>query len=157
MALDKPASPPSMLPESVWVASDHAGFQLKSFLITMRPQYPWSDLGPGDVTSVDYPVYAEKLVAALVKSPSQATRGVLICGSGVGMSIAANRDSRIRAALCWSAEVARLARAHNDANVLCLGERLLDPDLALQILDVFLATPFEGGRHARRVQLLAGS
>lgn len=110
------------------------------------------DVGPDDETSVDYPDFAQAVAREIVDG--RAGRGVLICGSGIGMSIAANRNPGIRAALVHSAETARLARQHNDANVLVMGSRTSDAAEAEQWLEVFLATEFEGGRHARRVAKL---
>ena len=133
------------------IASDHAGLELKEYLKKHLPSLPWKDLGTNSLESVDYPDYADK-VCALVKPPM--TVGVLICGSGQGMAIRANRHRDIRAALCWHEEIARLARAHNDANVLCLGARTMDFKACERILTVFLDTAFEGGRHASRVEKL---
>ncbi|MCB0407165.1 MAG: RpiB/LacA/LacB family sugar-phosphate isomerase [Bdellovibrionales bacterium] len=141
--------------KSLWIASDHAGFDLKQFLIQASPSLPWRDLGPETNSRVDYPDFAEKLANTLKTHPSDF--GVLICGSGQGMAIKANRYDHIRAALCWNEEVAQLARGHNNANVLCLGSRLLDHELCIKILDTFLSTPFEGGRHADRVNKLKGN
>ena len=112
--------------------------------------YAALDLGPADSTSVDYPDYAVKVTAAVANGT--AGLGVLICGTGIGMSITANKVPGIRAALCRTEFEARMARAHNDANVLCLGQRVTGSGLALEIVKAFLATPFEGGRHAGRVE-----
>jgi ribose 5-phosphate isomerase B len=114
--------------------------------------YQVLDLGTDSADSVDYPDFAEKLTQAI--GSGRATRGVLMCGSGIGMAIAANRHPGIRAALVHDVETARLAREHNDANVLVMGGRLIPGELARRILETFLATPFEGGRHARRVNKL---
>jgi len=137
------------------VASDHAGLGLKSALIA---HLRWrgldvSDLGPSDTTSVDYPAFAAPLSRAVAEGTYD--RGVLVCGTGMGMSIAATKVSGVRAALCAHELTARMARAHNDANVLCLGERVTGTALALAIADAFIDTPFEGGRHQRRVDQLA--
>ena len=140
----------------VAMAADHAGFELKSALAAvLRDEHGLDvvDLGTASAEPVDYPDYAGRLVATM--AAGGADRGVLICGSGIGMSIAANRHPGIRAALCANAEMARLARQHNDANVLVLGSRLTDPAGAADTLRAFLGTPFEGGRHARRVAKLA--
>ena len=110
------------------------------------------DVGTHDTESTDYPIYALR-VARLVAS-GEADLGVLICGTGIGMSIAASRVAGIRAALCTSEYMARMARAHNDANVLCLGGRVVGPGQALAILQAFLETGFQGGRHARRLRLI---
>ncbi len=140
--------------DKIFIASDHAGFELKEQLKKMTANLPWQDLGPSDTTSVDYPDYANK-VAEKLRSASDAVVGVLICGSGQGMAIRANKFSHIRAALCVTEEMAQLARAHNNANVLCLGARLTDVNIAQRILSTFLETPFEGGRHERRVAKLS--
>jgi len=110
------------------------------------------DLGPADGSSVDYPDYGEKLALAL--SEDGDARGVAICGSGIGISIAVNRFPWVRAALVGSVEAAKLSREHNNANVIALGERLITQDTALACIDVFLSTDFEGGRHERRVDKL---
>jgi ribose 5-phosphate isomerase B len=137
----------------IFVASDHAGFELKKALIEARKDLQWHDLGPADTTSVDYPDYADLVAQALKESPKDI--GVLICGSGQGMAIRANRFSFIRAALCVTPDMAEMARAHNDANVLALGGRQISVTMAMKILDKFLQTPFEGGRHERRVKKLS--
>jgi ribose 5-phosphate isomerase B len=135
----------------VAVAADHGGYELKSLLVPeLRALgYEPLDLGTGNAEPVDYPDYADKLAEAV--SQGRAKFGVLICGTGIGMSIAANRNRGIRAALCHDGLTARLARQHNDANVLALGGRILGVELAKDCLRNFLATKFEGGRHARRV------
>lgn len=136
----------------IWTASDHAGFELKNHLKQRFSDYEWQDLGAFNEESVDYPDYAEKLASELKSRPSE--RGLLICGSGQGMAIKANRHSWIRAAVCWNEEVARLARAHNNANVLCLASRLVSREVNERILTAFMSAPFEGGRHQRRVDKL---
>jgi ribose 5-phosphate isomerase B len=136
----------------IWTACDHAGFALKVRLMNLFPDYKWHDLGSFSEESVDYPDYAEKLAAAMKARPTDL--GLLICGSGQGMAIKANRYPWIRAALCWNEEVARMARQHNHANVLCLAGRLIDAELNEKILTAFFSTPFEGGRHQRRVDKL---
>jgi ribose 5-phosphate isomerase B len=137
------------------VASDHAGFPLKAALVAhLRARgQDVSDLGPADASLVDYPAYAAPLAEAVAAGAYD--RGVLVCGSGVGMSIAANKVAGVRAVLASDEWTARMARAHNDANVLCLGERATGPGLALAIADAFLEGVFEGGRHQRRVDLLS--
>jgi len=137
--------------ETLLISCDHAGYALKEHLKTAIAELPWRDLGPNSDASVDYPDYADRLVKEM--SWPQ-TVGVLICGSGQGICMRANRYKQIRAALCWTEEVARLARSHNDANVLCLPGRSLDFELCERILITFLDTPFEGGRHAERVKKL---
>lgn len=142
--------------ETVALASDHAGFELKEALeraLEQRGLEPL-DLGTHDGGSVDYPDFAAKVARALAEG--RAARGVLVCGSGIGISIAANRHPHVRAALCHDVTTARLARAHNDANVLVLGSRIVGPAVAEECLAAFLDTPFEGGRHARRVEKLGG-
>lgn len=139
----------------VAIAADHAGFELKSALKEDLAAMGYSilDLGTGGPESVDYPDFAEALVEALRQG--QATRGVLVCGSGIGMSIAANRHPGIRAALCHNADAARVARQHTDANVLVLGARMIDVEAARECVRVFFNTLFEAGRHTRRVKKLA--
>jgi ribose 5-phosphate isomerase B len=136
----------------VVIASDHAGFTLKLSLVQALAEAKVlvEDLGPSSTAAVDYPDFAKKVSDAVAGGGSQ-TFGVLVCSTGTGMSIAANKVKGIRAALCRSEFEARMARAHNDANVLCLGERVTGSGLARAILEVFLNTPFEGGRHAARV------
>ena len=137
------------------VASDHAGFELKEILKAELEAIgiPIEDLGVHDTGAVDYPDMANALAA--VVSASTGRRGLLLCGTGIGASIAANRHRRVRAALCHSAETARMAREHNDANVLVLGGRVTDPDTARECLRIFLETDFAGGRHIPRVAKLA--
>ena len=149
-------SPLKITHPTIFVASDHAGLDLKKQLIAFFPELPWIDLGTNSQESVDYPDYAAKLCTEL-KSQLPKSCGVLICGSGQGVAIRANRFSFIRAALCWTEEVAQLARQHNDANVLCLPGRLISPEQAAKILKVFLTTSFEGGRHQERVNKLSSS
>ncbi len=136
----------------VALAADHAGFDLKRDLSSHLRDLGWEplDLGTESEESVDYPDYAHRLAVAL--EAGRAARGVLVCGAGIGMSIAANRHPGIRAANCLDERMAALAREHNDANVLCLGARLLGPVDAKKILWTFLETPFGGGRHQRRVE-----
>jgi len=139
----------------VLIASDHAALALKSSLIKGLSEmgHRLEDLGPQDDTSVDYPDYATRLCQKLTERAG--ALGILICGSGIGMSIAANKHKGIRAALVCNTEMARLAKAHNNANVLCLGARGADPALALDMVQTWLVTHFEGGRHARRVDKLS--
>lgn len=138
------------------IASDHAGFALKEVLLRELAAlgFEVDDLGPGSAApSVDYPDFAERVARAL--ESGAADRGVLVCGTGIGMGIAANRHRGVRAAVCHDAVSARLARAHNDANVLALGARLIGEEVAKDCLRVFLATPYDGGRHAARVAKLS--
>ncbi len=139
------------MPETVAIAADHGGFDLKSLLVPeLRALgHEVLDLGTINHDSVDYPDFAEALAGAI--RDGRAARGVLVCGSGIGMSIAANRHRAIRAALVHDTTSARLARQHNDANVLVLGGRLIGPELAKDCLRTFFTTAFEGGRHVRRI------
>ncbi len=139
--------------QTIFIANDHGGLEMKRHLIRRFPALPWKDLGTDSDGSVDYPDYAKDLAQALIDHPTDAC-GVLVCGSGQGMAIQANRFPHIRAALCWNELVAKLAREHNDANVLCLAGRLTDFSLAEKILATFLATSFEGGRHQKRIDKL---
>lgn len=140
--------------EKIAIAADHAGFELKSMLVAELKQGDFEvlDLGTNSTDSVDYPDFADRLAAAV--KAGHAARGILVCGTGIGISIAANRHRGIRAALCHNTTDARLAREHNDANVLALGARTTGVENAKDCLKTFLATPFAGGRHVRRVQKL---
>lgn len=138
--------------DCIAVASDHAGVDLKN---TIRDElksrgFEVLDLGTNGPSSVDYPDFGHAMGEAI--DSGKASRGVVVCGSGIGISIAANRHKAVRAALCTSGLMARLARLHNDANVLALGERLVGISVAMDCLDEFLNTEFEGGRHAARVE-----
>lgn len=141
--------------ETIAIASDHGGVDLKAVLAGELTElgYEVLDLGTNGSESVDYPDYAEALTQALCQG--RAARGVLICGSGIGMSIAANRHREIRAALVHDNLSARLARQHNDANVLVMGGRFIGAEVAKDCLRAFLTTEFEGGRHDRRVEKLS--
>jgi RpiB/LacA/LacB family sugar-phosphate isomerase len=136
----------------ILIASDHAGFELKELLAERAREsgHEVVDLGPATEDPVDYPDFAHDLATRI--AAGEAERGVLICGTGIGMSIVANRHRGVRAALCHDAFTAELARRHNNANVLCMGGRTTGPGVAIQMLDIFLATPFDGGRHGRRVE-----
>lgn len=140
--------------ETIAIAADHAGLEMKSMLADELRQNGFTvlDLGTNSSQSVDYPDFADALAKAI--KAGQAGRGVLVCGTGIGISIAANRHKGIRAALCHDATDARLAREHNDANVLVLGGRTTGMENAKDCLKTFLATPFSGGRHVRRVEKL---
>lgn len=144
-----------MTTSPILLASDHAGFDLKVIISRelMDRGLQVFDLGPADQQSVDYPDMADKLVQELLIG--RAPRGILICGTGIGIGIAANRHKPIRAATCHDVTTARLARAHNDANVLCLGARIIGLQVALDCVAAFLDTPFEGQRHQRRVDKLS--
>jgi len=132
------------------IASDHAGFELKQFIISHFHDFQWSDAGCFSTESVDYPDFAHKVAAFITENPE--TKGVLICGSGNGMQMAANKHPNVRAALCWNKEIATLARTHNDANILVLPARFLSQEEAIDIVTAFFETPFEGGRHEKRVE-----
>jgi ribose 5-phosphate isomerase B len=138
----------------VAIANDHAGLVLKQALLTELAALGFTalDLGTHTADSVDYPDYGDAVARAVLEG--KAARGIAICGSGIGISIAANRHQGIRAALCSSAEAATLARQHNDANILCLGARLIGDAEAKECVKRFLTTGFEGGRHAKRVEKL---
>ncbi|MBQ2896403.1 MAG: ribose 5-phosphate isomerase B [Oscillospiraceae bacterium] len=138
------------------IASDHGGFALKQELIAHLSQtgIAVEDLGTYTEESCDYPAYAEKLGRAVAAGTYE--QGILVCGTGIGMSMAANKIPGVRCALCSDCFSAEMTRRHNDANVLALGGRVLGVELAKRIVELFLATPFDGGRHQRRVdQLMA--
>ena len=133
------------------LASDHAAIELKEALkaVVERRGLECEDLGPVDHASVDYPDFAHRLAAAV--ADGSARMGILLCGTGIGMSMAANRHPGVRAALCHDAFTAAMARRHNDANVLCIGARVTGVGVAEQMVEIFLDSDFEGGRHGRRV------
>lgn len=135
-----------------YIATDHAGVDLKDFSVEYLKQngHEVVDFGPHNRDRVDYPDYAIKVAQAVLNDNS--SYGILICGSGIGMSIAASRHNGIRAALCHDAYTAKVARAHNDANVLCYGERVVGKGVVESILDAWIESSFEGGRHTQRVQ-----
>ena len=137
--------------ERILIASDHAGFELKERLEAELKAlgFEVDDLGPNSTESTDYADYAHPLAQRV--SDGEVRRGVLLCGTGLGMSYAANRHPNVRAAVAWNEEIAKLAREHNDANVLVLPARFLSDEQGVNILRTWLDTPFEGGRHARRV------
>ncbi|MBC8238060.1 MAG: ribose 5-phosphate isomerase B [Helicobacteraceae bacterium] len=134
-----------------FVATDHAGIELKDYTVSLLKDkgHEVIDLGPFTTDRVDYPDYAHKLCEEVLDD--ERTYGILICGSGIGMSMAANRHPGIRAALCHDAYTATVARGHNDANVLCFGERIIGKGVAESILDAWIAGSFDGGRHTGRV------
>jgi len=138
--------------KKVCIASDHAGFKLKesikNFLINKN--ISTIDLGPMNDNAVDYPDYAKK-VSNRVKS-KRSDVGILVCGSGTGMAISANKTKKIRAAVCYNLKSTRLSRQHNNANIIAIGSRLTKKNTALQLVSIFLETKFEGGRHLRRVK-----
>ena len=136
----------------IFISSDHAGYKLKELikLYLAKKKLGFLDLGPSKDTKVDYPDYAHK-VAKKVKT-NKNNVGILVCGSGMGMNIAANRHKKIRAAQCFNLKSTKLSRLHNDANIITLGSRLLTNKNALKCVGVFLKTKFEGGRHSKRIK-----
>ena len=138
--------------KKICISSDHAGFKLKEnikdFLI--KKNLSIIDLGPANENSVDYPDYAKKVSNRVRSKKSEI--GILVCGSGTGMAISANKTKKIRAAVCYNLKSTRLCRQHNNANIIALGSRLIKKDNALKLISVFLQTRFEGGRHLRRVK-----
>ena len=139
--------------EILAIASDHGGFALKEVLKAhLSGRYQIMDLGADSAESVDYPVYGHKIGEAI--TAGDAHKAIVICGSGIGISIAVNRHAGARCALCTDVTMARLSREHNDANVLALGARMIGEGLAQEIVETFLQTNFEGGRHQRRVEQL---
>jgi len=141
--------------ETIAIASDHAGFELKAILKQELQELGFGvlDLGTETSASVDYPDYGRAAARAI--ADGRVARGVIVCGTGIGISIAANREPKVRAALCHDVSSARLARQHNDANVLAMGARLIGVETARDCLRAFLATEFEGGRHRSRVAKLS--
>jgi ribose 5-phosphate isomerase B len=142
---------PAPTPDPVIVGSDHAGFELKEKVkkALQRRGIPVEDVGAHSTESVDYPDFAHRVAEAV--GSGRFRRGVLVCGTGIGVSMAANRHPGVRAAAAYDEATARLSREHNDANVLALGGRTLDHGLAERILDIWLETPFAGGRHEPRI------
>ncbi len=140
--------------EKVAIAADHGGYALKEEIKNAyADKFTFVDLGTNSCESVDYPEFGQKLAKEIVSG--SVDRGILICGSGIGISIAANRYAEVRAALCTDVTMARLCREHNNANVLALGARTSGPQVIFDMIDVFLNTEFEGGRHERRVEKLS--
>ncbi len=137
--------------KKIGIASDHAGYEMKEFLTGYLSSLGMDvfDFGCHSPESCDYPDVAHPLAEAVGKK--EVERGVAICGSGVGMTIVVNKHRGVRGALCWDSEIASLCRLHNDANVLCLPARFIDNSTAQACVDAFLNTPFEGGRHQKRV------
>ena len=144
-----------MSSETIAIACDHAGFELKNELkrTLIDLNFEVLDLGTNEVKSVDYPDYGYAMAAAI--KDGRASRGVLVCGSGIGISIAANRHNNIRAALIHDSLGAKMSRLHNDANVIVFGGRIIGNDVAVDCLHTFLTTNFEGGRHVARVEKLS--
>ena len=137
--------------KKIFIASDHAGYQLKnSIVLKFSKIQKIIDLGPNSKDSVDYPDFAKKLSKKVAST--KGSFGILVCGSGMGMAIAANKIKNVRAALCYSVKNTKLSRLHNNANIITLGERLINKKKAFNLIKVFLSTKFEGGRHLRRVR-----
>ena len=138
--------------ETIPIASDHAGFELKKKVIEhlISRNFDVKDFGTYSSDSVDYPDYAHKVGSAV--NGGKYGRGIVICGSGNGVQMTVNKYPNVRCALCWNEEIASLARQHNDANILSLPARFIDETTAIKIVDFFISTPFEGGRHQRRVE-----
>ena len=133
------------------ISSDHAGFELKESIkkFLIKNKFLILDLGPTDDRSVDYPDYAKKLAKNIISKKSDT--GILVCGSGIGMAMSANRFKKIRAAVCYNAKSAKLSRSHNNANIIAIGSRLTNKNLAFKLVMIFLKTKFDGGRHKRRI------
>ena len=140
--------------KKIALAADHAGYELKNHLITYLTEkgYDCVNLGTDTADSVDYPVYSNALCETILSGECE--KGILVCGTGIGMSIAANRHNGIRAALCYEEKCVELTRQHNNANVLCLGARIIDEKTAENLVDTFFSTDFLGGRHEKRVAML---
>ena len=138
--------------KKLFISSDHAGFNLKEEIKkNFKEKYSFEDLGTyNSKTSVNYPDYAHKLCKKVSKNSKNI--GILVCGSGMGMSMAANRHKKIRAAVCYSAKNTKLSRLHNNANIITLGSRLTKKNIAFKCIDIFVNTKFEGGRHKKRVK-----
>jgi ribose 5-phosphate isomerase B len=139
----------------VAIGSDHAGFDFKEIIKALLDEWkvPYHDLGPASTASVDYPDFAEKVARAVVHG--DADLGILVCGTGIGMAIAANKIPGVRAAVVWDEESARLSRRHNNANIMAIGGRTTPPERVRGILTAFLETAFEGGRHVVRLDKIA--
>ena len=138
----------------ITIGADHGGYLLKNLIVDhlKNNDHQVQDCGAHTSDSVDYPNFAKEVTSSI--TGENAELGILVCGSGIGMSMAANKVNGIRAALCFNAYMGRMTRAHNNANVLCLGERVLGSGTALDIVDAFVNTQFEGGRHQRRIDLV---
>lgn len=141
--------------EIIPIACDHAGYELKQLVINYLKDdgFDVKDFGTFSSDSCDYPDFAHQLGSAVNRG--EFSRGIVICGSGNGVQMTVNKYPNVRCALCWNLEIAHLARQHNDANVLSLPARFIPADLAIKIVDEFLNTPFEGGRHQRRVEKIS--
>ena len=138
--------------KKIFISSDHAGYKLKEQIknYLSRKKIKFKDLGPPNDASVDYPIYAHKVAREVKKNKNNI--GILVCGSGTGMNITANKHKNIRAAQCFNVKSTKLSRLHTDANIITLGSRLLSKKDALTFINVFLKTKFDGGRHLRRVK-----
>ena len=136
----------------IFISSDHAGYEIKEFIkdLIIRSNISITDLGPFIDKSVDYPDFAKKIARNV--SSKKTKVGILVCGSGTGMAMSANKFKKIRAAVCYNKASTSLSRKHNNANILALGSRLTKKSVALKLVNVFLGTKFEGGRHLRRVK-----
>ncbi len=138
--------------KKICISSDHAGYKLKEYIKNyfIEKEIPVIDLGPFEMKSVDYPDYAKKIARRVAAKKSDV--GILVCGSGTGMAISANKTRRIRAAVCYNSKSTRLSREHNNANIIALGSRLIKKNEAMKLIKIFLSTKFEGGRHLKRVK-----
>ena len=137
--------------KKIFIASDHAGFKLKKYIVArFSKKQKIIDLGTYSDDSVDYPDFAKKLSKKIISN--KGSFGILVCGSGMGMAITANRTKNIRAALCYNIKNTKLSRLHNNANIITLGERLINKNKAFNLIKIFLSTKFEGGRHLKRVK-----
>ena len=136
----------------IFISSDHAGFSLKDQIYDKlkKRNYRITNLGPFNDKSVDYPIYAKKLAKTVSRNKS--SFGILVCGSGTGMAMAANKVKNIRAAVCYNVKNTKLSRLHNNANIITVGSRLISKNLAFKLINIFLKTKFEGGRHLRRIK-----
>jgi ribose 5-phosphate isomerase B len=141
--------------EIIAIGSDHAGFDYKQELVTYLEEkgYQVKDMGVYENKSADYPDFAHPVAYAVEKR--EVSAGILVCGSGNGVAITANKHQGIRAALCWQPEIARLAREHNNANIICLPSRFVPVDMAKEMVNIFLSSSFEGGRHQARIDKIA--
>ena len=140
----------TLVMKKIPIASDHAGFEMKQQLIESLSEFLFDDLGTYSEDSVDYPDFAHK-EAELIQNKTY-EKGILLCGTGNGIAMTANKHAGIRAALCWNAEIAKMARLHNDANILVLPARAIDLEEAKKCVKMFFSTEFEGGRHAKRIE-----
>ena len=136
----------------IFISSDHAGFSLKDYIFDSlkKKNYNVENLGPVNDKSVDYPIYAKKLANKVSKNKTNF--GILVCGSGTGMAMSANKVKNIRAAVCYNVKNTKLSRLHNNANIITVGSRLTSKNLAFKLVNIFLKTKFEGGRHLRRIK-----